>query len=71
MYTNIITTICAWRIKCECIFTILPAVFQGILEPGRIERPYALDVGRKWTLSKQMLACSPMEKLRLGEESDR
>ena len=39
---------------------------------GRIERPYTLDVGRKWTFSKQMLAyCSPIEKLRLGEKSGR
>ena len=40
--------------------------------PGRIDGPYALDVRRKRTLSDQILAyCSPIEKLRLGEESDR
>ena len=40
--------------------------------PGRIDAPYALDVGRKSTLSEQLLAnCSPNEKVLLGEESDR
>ena len=54
------------------VFTILSAVVQGVLKPGSIDGPNAMDVGRKWTLSKQMLAyCLPIEKLRLGEESDR
>ena len=40
--------------------------------PGRNDVPYALDVGRKCSLSKQLLAyCSPYEKVLLGEESDR
>ena len=40
--------------------------------PERIDGPYALDVGRNWTLSEQLLAyCSPNEKVLLGEESDR
>ena len=39
--------------------------------PVRNDGPYALDVGRKSTLSKQFLAyCSPNEKVLLGEESD-
>ena len=58
--------------KCPLCFTILSAAVQGVLEPGRIEMPYALNVVRKWTFSKQMLAYySLIEKLRLGEESDR
>ena len=42
------------------------------LVSGRIDAPYALDVGRKRSLSKLMLSyCSPIVKLRLREESDR
>ena len=51
-------------------FTILSAIVQGELVPGRSDEPYVLDVGRKRTLSKQLLAyCSPNEKeqLRVGE----
>ena len=47
-------------------FTILSAAIQGVIVPGRIEKPYALDVGRKWTLSEQFLAyCSPIMELSL------
>ena len=39
---------------------------------GRIDGPYTLDVGRKRTLSEQLLGyCSPTEKAPLGGESDR
>ena len=45
---------------------------QSRMQAHIYDVPYALDVGRKWTLSKQLLAyCSLIEKLRLGEESDR
>ena len=51
---------------------ILSVDAQGVLLPVRIDGPYSLDVRRKWTFSMQMLAyCSPIEKPRLGEESDR
>ena len=56
----------------QFIFSILSSVVQGVLGPGRVVGPYALDIGRKWTLSKQLLAyCSPDEKVLLGEEGDR
>ena len=48
-------------------FTILSAIVQGVLGPGRIDAPYALDVGRKWTLSEQLLDYySPNEKVLIG-----
>ena len=51
-------------------YLLLSAIVQGVLGTGRIEGPYALDDGRKKTLSEQLLAyCSLNEKV--GEESDR
>ena len=47
-------------------FTILSAVVLGVLVPMRIDGPYALEVGRKRTLSEQLLVyCSPNEKVPL------
>ena len=52
-------------------FTILSAIVQGVLWHGRIDGPYTLDVGRKCTLSEQLLAyCSLNEEVMLGGESD-
>ena len=65
---------CVYVCVCVCVwvFTILSSIVQGVLVSGRIEEPYGLDVGRKCSLSMQILTyCSPIEKLRLGEESDR
>ena len=56
-------------ILCNVYLTILSAVIQGVLEPEHIDGPYTLDVGRKWTLSKQILVyCSPNERLPLSDQ---
>ena len=72
MYVCYVCMLCMYVMYVCYVFTILTAIVQGVLEPGRIDVPYALDAGRKWTLSEQILTyCSPIEKLQLGEESDR
>ena len=59
-------------VNIQIYFTILSAIVQGVLGSGRIDAPYALDDGRKWTLSEQIPAyCSLNKKVALRGESDR
>ena len=51
------------------MFTILSAIVQGVLGTVRIEEPYALDDGRKWSISDQMLTYCAYVSYRLREES--